>query len=210
VLTLSRSGIPKDFGSGTSPKSTWPPLAPDIPKDSKFETASLELTSTSPAADIPEDHMPETAPAQPTLMSSVFDIPKDSESGIVLSKSPPPSSGLGILQDSGRVISPPDFTGTVPASDIPKNLMLGISRIELSAFDVTPLGPGTLGTEATLTYSTPDESVDSKPYIAPWLSEVCGLEGRSIDSLRGNEAAEIGAKLHSVRLCLMTGNLDPA
>ena len=64
--------------------------------------------------------------------------------------------------------------------------------------------------EATLTRSAPDERVDSNVVIfPPQLSDVCGLVGRSIDSLRGNEAAEIGSKLHSVRSCFTAGEYRP-
>ena len=50
-----------------------------------------------------------------------------------------------------------------------------------------------------LTCLTPDNTVESEGHVVPHLADVCGLEGRPINSLRGSEAADIGSKLHSVR-----------
>ena len=136
-------------------------------------------------------------------------IPKDSESRAVSYES---LLASGILQDSECETSPP----AAPVSDISSNLLSEIPPTErtwFAASDVSTLlerGTSWVEAEATLTRSAPDERVGSNAVIFPsQLSEVCGLVGRSIDSLRGNEAAEIGSKLHSVRSCFTAGNIDP-
>ena len=114
---------------------------------------------------------------------------------------PPPRSNVnqnsaGVATMNRRLSSP--RAPPSPSSTASKLSMFGSPKhFEFAAPPKSNAMPGI--SEAALL--TLDETRVSGSHVIPLsLSDVCGgLGGRSIDSLRGNEAAEIGSKLHSVR-----------
>ena len=170
--------------------------APNIPKLRRPVTAPPKLNVKTSASDIPTRPKPFTIPLEPTATTSASDILKHPKPGTLSLQSASTTSVSDIPHDLK-----PELPVILSAPDIPRNSTAEVSPSGTSISNV-PMHPGagSLGPEVTLSYMAPDETTNLKEYAIPArLSEVCGLEGRSIHSLRGNEAAEIGSKLHTVR-----------
>ena len=175
-------------------------------------TAPSELNVITSASDIPTRPKPSTTPSEPTATASASDILKYPEPGTLSLESASTTLVSDIPHDLKPGTLPSELPVILSAPDIPKNPIAGISSPESTGTFVsnvpTTRGPGSLGSEATLTYLAPDENTNLKGHTIPSrFSEVCGLEGRSIHSLRGNEAAEIGNKLHAVRSYLHSSSM---
>jgi len=206
--SATHATVPKT--SPTAPHEASP-VSVMPPEDSKVERVPPESTSApdmdlKPRIELPEPASPDphiskdsvsgAASSESNLTSSVSDIPKDPKRGTASLQS---ASALSVsnVSDDAKSGTSSENPVTLSASHIPE-----ISQSEptwaLPLSEVaTHFGPGS---ETTFTDLAPDKPVISKPeLIPPHLFEVCGLKGRSIYSLGGNEAAGIGSKIHTVR-----------
>ena len=188
----------------TPSNSTVTTSASNIPKLPRPLTAPSELNVSTSASDIPMRPKPSTTPSEPTATTSASDILKYPKPGTLSLESASTTFVSDMPHDIKPVTPSYELPVILSAPDIPKNPTIEISPPESTGTFVSNVpthpGLGSLGPEATLTYLAPDETTDSNGYAIPsHLSEVCGLEGRSIHSLKGSEAAEIGSKLHAVR-----------